>query len=35
MHPTNQLQALSVDAKLATPSLDGCIGPLEASSLQS
>jgi hypothetical protein len=35
MHPTNQLEVLSVDAKLATPSPDCCIGPLKASSLES
>jgi hypothetical protein len=34
MHPTNQLHVLSVGVKLATSSLDCCIGPLEASSLE-
>jgi hypothetical protein len=35
MHPTNPLRVLSVGERLAAPSLDCCIGPLEASSLQS
>jgi hypothetical protein len=34
MDPTNQVQVLSVGVKLAAPSLDCCIGPVEASSLE-